>query len=45
MDCGLLWGKSKIAASKISAEQTLTDAKINIQNNYIEELTAYRSPP
>jgi len=40
MDCGLLWGKSKIAASKISAEQTLTDAKINIQNNYIEELTA-----
>lgn len=40
MDCGLLWGRSKIAASKISAEQTLTDAKISIQNNYIEELSA-----
>lgn len=39
INCGLLWGKSKIAAHKLDAEMTLADAKINMQNSYIERLT------
>lgn len=40
MHCGLLWGKSRIAAHKIEAALTLVDARMNIQNSYVERLSA-----